>query len=174
MTRQYLIVWDGPDKCGKTEMAKEYSRRKGIPYFKNHRETPSFDDPDYFIRCCEFVESFFLPYLDQTRASLIQDRSWPSEYVYSRVFARRRDDKLIKRLDSEFARLGTRIIIPHRSSYVGIEDDIATISPKLQQIHDLYAEFADWTLCKTLWLNVDDEDLEREMEEVEAFMGDDR
>lgn len=170
--KQRLIVFDGPDRTGKTEMAKELARRSGVPYFKNHLETPNFDDPDYYVRCCEFVESFFLPYLAQTGASLIQDRSYPSEWVYSRAFARRRDDELVRRIDSESARLGTRIIIPHRSSYDGIEDDITSIGPKLQQIHDLYAEFADWTLCETLWLDVDDEDLEREMREVAAFMGD--
>ena len=75
----------------------------------------------------------------------------------------------LRGLDNNFSRLNTTIIIAQRSDYSNIVDDIDPVrlnGKKLQEIHDLYEEFSKWTSCKVVKLNVDDENLEREVAEV--------
>lgn len=168
---QRIVIYDGPDSCGKTNMAAELSRRTGIPYFKNHDEHRYFlKDPEYFIHAIRYVDSYFTSYLETTGASVILDRAWPSEFVYSHVLGRKTDMGVLRELDDRHAQLGTLIVIPHRTSYDDLRDDYQQVTDNIRRIHDRYMEFAAWTKCRRLLLNVDDEDLEREMRETMKAM----
>lgn len=171
MGEQLVVIYDGPDSCGKTHMAQELSRRTGAPYFKNRDEHRYFlKDPDYFIHAIRYVDTYFTSYLESSGASIILDRAWPSEFVYSHVLGRPTDMGLLRELDERHAALGTRIVIPYRTSYVGLRDDYEQVTNNIHRIHDRYMELATWTKCKKLLLNVDDEDLSREMSETLAFL----
>lgn len=171
---QRIIIFDGPDMCGKTNMAKALSKFTGIKYFKNELEHTYFDSPNtsYFRNAAKYIDSYMSHFLKTTRLSVIFDRAWPSEYCYPRVFGRRRSMKTLKELDKRWSQLNTFIIIPVRSSYEGIVDDRhPTITQeKLEHLDSMYREFAEWTQCKTLLLNVDDEDLCRELLEIVDFV----
>ncbi len=161
---QRVIILEGPDQCGKTQISKELARRLNIPYFKNNDEHKYFlSDPGYFINAVRYVDTYFTSYLEASGASVILDRAWPSEWVYSQVLGRNTDMSVLRELDRRHNQLGTVIVIPTRSSYVGIRDDYDAVSKNLQQIHDMYLKFAAWTTCRVLKLNVDDENLEREI-----------
>ena len=171
MRGQQVIIFEGPDKVGKTEQAKELSRRLGIPYFKNADEHRYFlKDPGYFIHAVRYVDTYFTSFLEDTGTSIVLDRAWPSEWVYSRVFNRDTDMKVLEELDKRHSALGTTIVIPLRTSYVGIKDEYDSISKNLQLIHDTYVEFAKWTRCRVIMINVDDENLEREMNDIMGLM----
>ena len=166
------IIFDGPDMCGKTEMATALSERLGIPYFKNKSEWSAFeDDPSYFQNALKYGDTFFYSYLKQTGASVILDRSYPSEWVYSLAFERDRDIKLLRHIDDLAAKAGTRIVIPYRTCYDNIHDDVHNInSDDLKKLHDLYLGFAGWTNCKVLRLCVDSEDLLWEINSIVSFL----
>ena len=57
-------------------------------------------------------------------------------------------------------------MIPSRSSYVKMRDDYESINNNIATIDTLYHEFASWTKCSVIKLNVDDEDMDREMRET--------
>jgi len=161
---QRVIIVEGPDQCGKTQISKELARRLQVPYFKNSDEHKYFlSDPGYFINAVRYVDTYFTSYLEASGASVILDRAWPSEWVYSQVLGRNTDMSVLRELDRRHSQLGTVIVIPTRSSYAGIRDDYDTVSKNLQRIHDMYLKFACWTTCRVLELNVDDENLEREV-----------
>jgi thymidylate kinase len=172
MTKRKVIIFDGPDACGKTNMAKELAVETGIPYFKNSDEHKYFlSDPDYFINAVRYVDTYFTSYLEATGASVILDRAWPSEWIYSKVMGRDTDLHVLRELDTRHAKLGTKLIIPWRSDYSKIRDDYKVINDNIQVIHNLYMEFAKyWTQCDVLLLNVDDENLERELTEIRQFV----
>lgn len=164
---QRIVIFDGPDRCGKTEQAKELSRRLGIPYFKNMDEHKYFiNDPGYFLNAIRYVDTYFTSYLEASGASVILDRAWPSDWIYSQALGRKTDFDLLRHLDERHANLGTVIVIPSRSDYSNVVDDYDNINENINKIHDLYQQFAMWTKCKTVMVNVDDEDLEREMSEI--------
>lgn len=168
-----IIIFDGPDSCGKTHMAQALSKATGIPYFKNNDEHRYFlKDPDYFINAIRYVDTYFTAYLEASDASIILDRAWPSEWIYSKVMNRKTDLEVLKELDRRHAILGTKIIIPYRSDYSKIRDDYEAVNNNINKIHDLYFKFSEeWTLCQSLLLNVDDENLEREIQEIRGFTG---
>lgn len=156
-----VVLFDGCDKVGKTEMARELSRVTGIPYFKNRSEWAAFsNDPSYFVNALKYGDPYFYNFLKDTGLSTILDRSYPSEWVYSRVYNRPTDDKTLEYVDSLAASMGLNIVIPYRTSYEGFRDEIHDIDSKhLQKLSDTYADFLKWTKCKTLHLCVDSEDL---------------
>lgn len=165
-TKQKVILFDGPDGCGKTNMGQELSRRLDIPYFKNKKESMFFEnDPSYFANALKYGDSYFCDYLKQSGASIILDRSFPSEWVYSKAFNRKTDDKMLKLIDSLYSDLGLIILSPYRSSYNHVVDAFASIdSKKLEEIHNLYIDFSKWTTCRMHRFCVDDENIEKQME----------
>ena len=173
MKKQQIIIFEGPDGCGKTNISLALSEILSIPYFKNTDEWEFFEkDPDYFKNCITYAAPFLLSYLEQSGASIIEDRGHPSEWVYSRVFNRQTNEFILKKVDQKYAALGTKIIVPVRSEYSNVVDQFESVdSEKLKQIHAAYMEFLEWTACETLVINVDDENLDRELKEILQFLG---
>jgi len=171
--RQKIIVFDGPDGCGKTNISQALASDLQVPYFKNTDEWKYFiDDPSYFVNALTYGDPYFLSYLKQTGASVIIDRWYASEWVYSRVFDRPTRMDMLDAIDQRAAALGTKIVIPYRENYTGVVDQFKdVITPEiLETVHNTYAQFAEWTECDTFFLNVDDEDLTRELKEVHNFL----
>ena len=168
-----VILFDGSDKVGKTEMARELSRRLNVPYFKNESEWNAFsNDPSYFKNALRYGDPYFYNFLKKTGTSTILDRSYPSEWVYSRVYGRQTDDEALNHVDSLASSIGVKIIIPYRTSYEGLHDDMHDIDSKqMQKISDTYTDFIKWTRCETLHLCVDTEDLDWEMKTILEFIG---
>jgi deoxyadenosine/deoxycytidine kinase len=89
---QQVIIFEGVDRCGKTNIAKALSNRIDVPYFKNQDEHKYFlSKPGYFADAARYVDTYFASYLEASRASVILDRAWPSEWVYSQVLNRPTD-----------------------------------------------------------------------------------
>lgn len=171
MSKRRIVIYDGPDNCGKTNMAQELSRRINVPYFKNKDEHKYFlSDPAYFLHAARYVDTYFTSYLEVTDVSIILDRAWPSEWVYSQALGRPTDLSILRELDERHSALGTRIIIPYRKDYSKCVDDYEVVNKNIQKISDLYHEFFKWTKCETLMLQVDHEDLELEMKDTMQFL----
>ena len=175
--RQRIVFFVGPDRCGKTEISTALSKVTDIPYFKASSEHDAFlssrvSKRELFLNQLRYADPRVMDLLRQTGASVIFDRGYPCEAAYSKVFNRETDIKMLQHLDEEWAKLDARIVLCHRTSYAGIRDDLdPTIEHHaLNLIHDAYFEFASWTKCKLLKLNVDDENLQRELDEVHYFI----
>lgn len=164
---QKVVIFEGPDNTGKSHIGKELSRLTGITYFKNADEHRYFlSDPKYFIHAIRYVDTYFTSYLEASNASIILDRAWPSEWIYSQALGRTTDFRTLRELDERHAAMGTHIVITWRRDYSLKKDDYDQVNNNIDKIHQLYMEFAEWTKCKTLLLNVDDENLEREIAEI--------
>jgi len=168
-----LIALEGPDMTGKTQVAAELSRQLGLPVFKNSGEWfTDLRDPSYFKNLLKYGATFLTDFLHQTRASVIMDRNYASEWVYSRHFNRETDDEVLRKVDEKFAEANGKIVICRRKSYNGICDDLHSYidSHALERLDGLYAEFEKWTKCEVLTIWVDDENLERETLEIREWL----
>lgn len=177
MNKQQLIFMVGPDMCGKTQIAQELSKVIDVPYFKATSEHTSFlssrvSKTDQFLNQLRFAEPRVIDIFRQTGHSMIFDRGFPCEWVYSKVMNRETDNVMLKHVDSAYADLGAKIILARRSSYVGIVDDLdPTITQDTLEILDYaYHEFIKWTCCDHFILNVDDENINREIADILAFL----
>ena len=167
-----VILFDGSDKVGKTEMSRELSKRIDVPYFKNESEWHAFSkDRSYFSNALKYGDPYFYNFLKMTGTSVILDRSYPSEWVYSRVYNRSTDHEALTYVDDLAAKVGVKIVVPYRTSYEGMHDDMHDIDCKaMQKISDMYAEFIKWTKCETLRLCVDSEDIDWEIKTILEFI----
>lgn len=173
---QRIIIVEGPDMTGKTQIAKELSKRLNVPYFKARNEHTTFmKEKQEFVNHLLYADPRVADFIGQTGQSIVFDRAYPSEFVYSKVLNRTTDARALEFIDEQYAQMNAWIIICHRSSYEGIVDDIdpTTLSSAvLRKIDDEYQAFMKWTRCKNkMLLNVDDEDLDRELDDVLFGMG---
>jgi len=173
MNDQTLIVFCGADKTGKTEIAHALSEKLGIPYFKASNEKAKFRNDKDFINEMRHADPRMLDFLNQTGYSLIMDRGWPCEWVYSRFLERPTDEEATRNSDRHFAEMGAKVIVCYRTNYEGLYDedrpDLLT-TQNLEYLSHLYHQFENWTLCDVYYLNVDDEDLDREVAEIMNFI----
>jgi hypothetical protein len=174
MNDQQIIVFGGADRCGKTEISTALSRVINVPRFKASSEHETFlAKQNMFVEQLRHADTRMVDFLRQTGHSVIMDRAWPCEFAYSRFYGRPTDENVLRYVDDEMAKMGAKVIICWRSSYEGIVDDLSSQlrGQKLKMIEDEYRKFARWTKCQTLFLNVDDENLYREVSDIVEWLG---
>jgi hypothetical protein len=160
--------------CGKTSIAKELSFQTDIPYFKAVSEHETYlEEQNEFLMQLKYADPRTLDFLAQTGHSVIFDRAYPSERVYSELLNRRTDNYALVELDLGYGDLDARLIICVRSTYEGIVDDIdpKLNTAKLKEIDRLYRAFAKWTCLKTLILDTTSENLAEQISVVREFLG---
>lgn len=163
--------------CGKTQIAQAVSKVLGVPYFKASSEHDSYlsskvTKRDAFLNQLRYADPRVFDVLKQSGYGLVFDRGFPCEYAYSKVFNRDTDEKMLKHMDGMWSSIDARIVLCQRSSYEGIVDDLdAKINSKvLAKVHEAYEDFASWTRCKVFRLNVDDENLNREVLDIISYL----
>jgi hypothetical protein len=173
MTQQVLLC-GGPDRCGKTTILAELSRRTGIPVFRPSNLHDTFlSAQERFIQELRHADFRMVDMLAQLKCSVLVDRTYMCESVYSKVYGRRTDVDALVRLDGLFARLGAGVLVCTRRSFNGIQDDLdpkKLDSAALKRISRLYVGFSRWSKCPVHFLYVDDEDLDRQVNDVLGFM----
>lgn len=173
MSNQKIIIMIGPDMCAKSNIAGELSNRLKISIYKSSNEHYNFlSAQNRFINEIRYACPARLDLVKQANLSVIFDRAYPCEWVYSKYYSRQTDIDAIKFLDEEYAKLGAYIVFCTRKSFKGIQDDLnhSLDEIALTKISSLYDEFATWTKCKLLKLYVDDYDLNRQTNDVINFI----
>lgn len=167
--KQLILLCGGPDRCGKTNILEALERKLRISKFKASGEHENFlSSQDQFLNELRYADPRIADFLFQTGVSVLMDRGYMCEFVYSQFFGRETDYSTLRKLDIQYARMNAVILICTRKSFDGIQDDL---DPKLdgtalQEISNLYDTFIEWTKCRVIKLFVDDEDLEREVTEI--------
>lgn len=173
MQSQQLYMLVGPDRCGKTNIASALSQLLSIPVYKASNEHGNFlRAQEKFLTSLCYADPARLDLIKQLRANVIFDRGYPCEAVYSQVFKRQTNYDMIYQLDSEYAVLGLKIILCTRKSFNGISDDLNTKLKNnvLESISNKYQQFLSTSKCDVLTLYVDDENINRELEEINKFI----
>jgi ATPase family associated with various cellular activities (AAA) len=151
------IIVEGPDGCGKTEIAHALAGALNLPYFKVDSERKNWAE-DTFKHSLWF--DYVLPqFLAQTQImGYVSDRGYPSEVVYPQVFGRTTNEEMLRKTDDLFADLGdTVIVLALRRDYKGSRPDDLVPEEKLLDLHYHYLEFArDFTKCDVVLIYVDD------------------
>ncbi len=156
--QQQLYVIEGADRIGKSSLIKELSNYINIPSYKAKNEQLDFvNSQDKFLQHLYWSDTRQLDLLEQIKFSIIFDRAYPSEWVYSRFYNRKTDDVQLFKNDERYAALGTKIVFCYRNSYEGLQDDLDQNlnSKNLQKIHSLYEDFFKLTKCKVIKLCLD-------------------
>ncbi len=168
-----MVSIEGPDMCGKSEIAKELAVRLKHSYYKNSGEWDAdLRSTEYFKNLLIYGGTLMTDLLCQVKPDVVLDRYYPSEFAYSSVFGRETRVDLLKKIDDRFAAAGGRHVICRRKSYANMRDDLHKYvdSSYLEKLDTAYQSFTEWTSCPTFTLWVDDEDLVREMKDVLSWL----
>lgn len=165
MSQQRIIIVEGPDRCGKTNIGQALASEIHIPYFKMTTEYDNWRKKDGFLNALRFDQTYIAQFLKQTGHSVVMDRNYASEFAYSDVFKRETDPKVLLDVDREFAKMGAIYVLCLRRDYGKTQEDDLVPREKLAALHNKYVEFSLWTMCKTLPIYVDDfdNDLSRQL-----------
>ena len=163
-----ILIFEGPDGCGKTNIAEELSKHLAIPVYKSGKEAEIFHDPEGQYLTLKWANYEMIKLLEVTEASVIFDRFFPSEWVYAQVFNRKTDLGLVKKYDAWMAKLGAKIIWCDKPNMDG-EDELVPAS-KYNELRDKYFDYMKDTLCDVCYLNTTDHDLDTQINEILAFL----
>ena len=157
--KQKIIIFEGADKSAKSTIAQELSNMINVPYFK-FKVWDYFKD-NKFKNATYFDQPYILEFLKQTGYSVIIDRGYPSEYVYAQVFDRDFDRNFLEKLDIEFSKLNTTIIICFKKN--NKEKDEIIPQDKYEKIIEKYLDFSLKTRCKVIILDTSSMDIKTQL-----------
>lgn len=170
-TKQKIIIFSGHDYSGKTTIARKLSKHIGIPYFKDETTLRKFREGGKFIECLN-DQIYIVQFLEQTKYSVIIDRAYESEWVYSQIFDRKRDMVLLDDIDYRFSLLKTKIVICEKNLKLkGYEDEVID-GKRIGAIIKKYHEFCRWSRCENLIIDTTDEDLILQIGAIREFIND--
>jgi len=168
------IAFIGPDMTGKSNIAKALSDDLNIPVFKNTGEWKTrLSSEDYFVSLLRFGGPFLMDFIKQTNVSVIMDRFYPCELVYSKAFGRSTDMDVIEWMDDQFSKVDGKFIICLKKDYRGLVDDTypdELPTEKLISLDKLYKDFYEYTKCDAHILYTDDLNLERQLSYIKCCL----
>ncbi len=174
MSKQNVIILVGTEKSGKTNIAAALSVRLNIPIFKAQVQKKFFmGDRSQFLPFLRFGETTLADFLEQTGTSVILDRNFPCEIVYSEYFNRPTDHDVVRQLDEAYARMNALVVLCTRmQGYVGRvdEDDPTLKEDQITAIDRLYKLRVPELKTRHIVLDTSDENLEREIAEIVAAL----
>jgi|WetSurMetagenome_2_1015567.scaffolds.fasta_scaffold01141_11 thymidylate kinase len=167
-----IIILEGPDRSGKTEIGLELTKIINCSYFKNHYDVKNFyGTGDHYISVIS--EMFYLlNFLEQVplkNKNLILDRFHLTEWAYANAYRRKTNKTLLKELDKKLTDFNSVVIYCYKNNYVNFDDDHVNIN-MIDKIKDSYHEILNESSLPILHLNTEDEILKREINEICNFL----
>lgn len=162
-----LLIVEGPDGSGKTNIAEGLALKYQLPYFKQAQQKKNWTDGgDSYLNELRFGERRQIDLIRRLGIDAVFDRGFPSEWVYSQVFGRKTDMDYLNEVDKAYAQMGAYVIICLRHDYGKVrEDDLFDVKKNIEALHDAYLRFVHWSRCDTRVIYVDafGNDLQREL-----------
>ena len=162
------VILTSPDLCGKTNIAAELSRVTGVPTYKSGREHSLFHVKDAQYNILKYAVYEQLQIVSLCNLSIIFDRFFPCEFVYSKVYHRNSDDTLVLSYDSWWNELGGKIVFLDKPEMDG--DDELIAASKYQEIRTLYDKYKKLTTCKHITIDTSDYNLINQVNTILEFL----
>jgi len=169
MYKQTIIIFEGHDMSGKTHIAEALSKKLNIPIFKMNRTKYFWDPLSYQTYATEAITQM----LEQTKQSVILDRSFPSDYLYSKLFKRPYDYEKHWITDGRFAAMDTLIVYCYKNEefYLHDEEDKEFISvTDYNRMKAIYDDFFISSCCRHCELNTSDENLDEQLSIIMKYI----
>jgi hypothetical protein len=171
--KQRVVIFGGPDRCGKTTIANELSRQTGIPYFKPSNQGHfARNDPGVFQLQTQWGEPKLFDFIKQTKHSVIMDRGFPCDYAYSKVLKRNTAWSMIDTLDQAYGEIGALFVVTVRRDYSGRFDDQwdRIKEDTLRELDSEYRLYAGRTHMRSIVLETDEQDLKKQIEAITLYL----
>lgn len=168
--KKNIFIFVGPDRSGKTTIAKELANRIGMQYFKNSLEAVAFqEDGIDFKGLTRYTALYMTQILEQCDFSggVILDRFVPCEYAYGPIFGREIEEDIIFEADSKLAELGAILVLCYNSDISSENwDDKFVEFNKYSMILNRYFEYVTKTKMRIVVVDTSDQDLDAQINRI--------
>ena len=151
-----FILFEGPDGCGKTTLAKRISETFNIAYHKNPYEHGEWKHPERYKLMLRYTDLYFLTYLKNSGSSVCLDRAWTTEWVYSQVFKRGLEEDMLRQLDTLTKEIKDSVmVITYRNNPPLKGDELEGVNQHWVEIRDKYLELENWSKNRIIYINTE-------------------
>ena len=152
-----IIIFEGHDMTGKSNIAKQLAKELDIKIFKNKRDKSRWWDSNIDTI---YAGDIIVQMLEQLKINLILDRFHGSEYAYARAFNRPYCENNIWVLDKRLAKINTIIIYCYKTKkYYKKDDHDITNIKYYNKIKKEYVNFLKHSECRILKICTNNENL---------------
>jgi len=168
MNKQRIIIFEGHDMVGKTEIATELGKRLNIKKYKNNKEQSRWQDK---LVSLMYGMDEIVQLLEQVGFDIIIDRFHGSEFAYSKVFNRFTSKEKIADIDERLAKMDCLIVYCFKDSKAYLEDDQDIVRvDQYDKLKVAYEHFLTETKCEYIRLNTTDENLDKQVKTIIAAL----
>lgn len=149
------LIVVGTEGVGKTPLAKALANHYAKPYFKFQNEVQALKSTEHPGQHMLWFDYGLTQLMFQTGLSIVSDRGFPCEYVYSSYFKRKTDEHLLAQIEENHAALGT-VIVHVRDSKIAehAKEDEHVHRDHIPKIQALYDIILATTICKKVTYDV--------------------
>lgn len=172
-----VIIFEGFENTGKTEISVALSKALNIPRYKCPTEKGAFNNtynPEYSLI---YETRKFIEFLEQgIIKNVILDRDYPSEYAYGPIFRKYTyDDLEIDQYITEYDRRlyphNVTIVFCYKPKYKEYYDEVVDVSYK-GEVENRYREFITKTNNQVIMLDTSDENIENQIKYITDKLAD--
>lgn len=172
-----IILFEGHDDSGKSNISTKLSSKLNIPYFKCSIEHHMFKgevdfDQEHQLK---YDTLKFIQLIQQNVINnIIVDRDYVSEFVYGKIF---RNEKYLKNNCDYYIKLYDRmyflcnllIILTHKPNLDDYKDELVNVT-EAKEVYQRYFEFLNFTINNVLVLDTTDRNLEVQIEKISNYI----
>lgn len=168
MRKNAILIFVGPDKSGKTTIAKEIVKIYDFFYFKNNHD--KYFKGENNLPTLYSEANLILCFLKQIDIPIIIDRGYPCEAAYATVFNRKTDVDFLLKVDNEFCKFERfYIIFCFKDSYYE-QDELYDDINKQIALKNAYFNFLMHCKTNILYLNTTDMILSNQINKIKEFV----
>lgn len=168
--KKRIFIFVGPDRSGKTTIAKELASRLGLQYFKNKLEAMAFSEElTDFTQLTRYTALYMTQILEQCdfAGGIVLDRFTPCEYAYGPVFEREIEEDVIFAADEKLAELDAILVLCYNPKIqIDNWDDEFVKYTNYNKILDRYLEYCKRTKMRHVILDTSDEDIDAQLNRI--------
>lgn len=169
-----IIHMEGPDRCGKTTIAKKLAKIYNLEYWRYSSVDETLrNDPNAFANILKYYYSQipqFAEMLINQNSGLILDRNYITEWVYSQLFGRASYPGIVKQLEKKYSEMNGVIIYCWKEDYGEFEDEFVN-KEQINEIKTLYGIYLlNHAKMPILSLNTTNENLEEQLKTINDFL----
>lgn len=161
-------IFGGPDRSGKTTIAKALAETIGAQYYKNDNQREFFEKrPNEFKLLTEYQAPSFVHFLENVTipGGVVIDRFTPCEFAYSAAYERETNVPLIMDVDWRLSKLGFIFVFCFKSEYPEWDDDLVAKEKVPSLIHN-YLRYAQITSMQFVILNTTSQNLQSQLNTI--------
>ena len=161
-------IFGGPDRSGKTTIAKALAELTGAQYYKAANQREIFkNDPWAFHQLTTVHGPPFLHFLESVTipGGIVFDRFTPCEYAYGRVFQRSVDFDTVFKIDEQLAKLGFIFVFCYKTAYPDWDDPLVA-KHRVNDLIGAYVDYCSITQMPFVALDTTAQDLKKQLQRI--------